>query len=62
MDPLIKVAISHHQFEAIHPFHGGNGWTGRILNVLSLIEPGLLTLPILYLGRYIVHVTKLVGA
>lgn len=54
-DPLIKMAISHYQFEAIHPFHDGNGRTGRIINVLYLIEQQLLTLPILYLSRYIVH-------
>jgi len=55
IDPLIKMAISHYQFEAIHPFYDGNGRTGRILNVLYLIEQDLLTLPILYLSRYIVH-------
>lgn len=54
-DPLIKMAISHYQFEAIHPFHDGNGRTGRIVNVLYLIEQQLLTLPILYLSRYIVQ-------
>lgn len=54
-DPLIKMAISHYQFEAIHPFHDGNGRTGRIVNVLYLIEQELLTLPILYLSRYIVQ-------
>lgn len=55
IDPLIKMAISHYQFEAIHPFYDGNGRTGRILNVLYLIEQKLLTLPILYLSRYIVR-------
>ncbi|MDC2890805.1 Fic family protein [Psychrosphaera sp. G1-22] len=54
LDPLIKMAISHYQFEAIHPFTDGNGRTGRIINVLYLIERELLTLPILYLSRYIV--------
>ena len=54
LDPLIKMAIAHYQFEAIHPFTDGNGRTGRILNVLYLIEQNLLTLPILYLSRYIV--------
>ena len=55
LDPLIRMAISHYQFEAIHPFTDGNGRTGRILNVLYLIEKNLLTLPILYLSRYVVQ-------
>lgn len=52
-DPLIKMAIIHHQFESIHPFYDGNGRTGRIINVLYLVVQGLLDLPILYLSRYI---------
>lgn len=55
LDPLIRMAVAHYQFEAIHPFTDGNGRTGRILNVLYLIEQDLLTLPILYLSRYIVE-------
>lgn len=54
MDPLIRMAVAHYQFEAIHPFTDGNGRTGRILNVLFLVERGLLTLPILHLSRYLV--------
>lgn len=54
LDPLIIMAITHYQFEAIHPFSDGNGRTGRILNSLLLIEKGLLGLPILYLSRYII--------
>lgn len=54
-DPLVRMAVSHYQFEAIHPFHDGNGRAGRILNVLYLIEQQLLTLPILYLSHYIVR-------
>lgn len=53
IDPLIKMAIIHHQFESIHPFYDGNGRTGRILNILYLVISGLLDLPILYLSRYI---------
>lgn len=54
LDPLIILAVAHYQFEAIHPFTDGNGRTGRILNSLLLIEKELLTLPILYLSRYII--------
>jgi Fic family protein len=53
LDPLIRMAVGHYQFEAIHPFADGNGRTGRVLNSLFLIEQNLLTLPILYLSRYI---------
>lgn len=55
IDPLIKMAVSHYQFEAIHPFTDGNGRTGRIINILYLVEQDLLTLPILYLSRYILQ-------
>ena len=54
-DPLIRMAIGHYQFEAIHPFTDGNGRTGRVLNSLFLIQEELLTLPILYLSRYIIR-------
>jgi Fic family protein len=52
-DPLIKMAVMHHQFESIHPFYDGNGRTGRIINVLYLVKHGLLDTPVLYLSRYI---------
>lgn len=52
-DPLVKMALIHHQFESIHPFYDGNGRTGRIINVLYLVQQGLLDTPILYLSRYI---------
>jgi Fic family protein len=55
IDPLIRMAVAHYQFEAIHPFADGNGRTGRIVNSLYLIQEGLLTLPILYLSRYIIQ-------
>jgi Fic family protein len=52
-DSLTKMAIIHHQFESIHPFYDGNGRTGRIINILYLVQQGLLDLPVLYLSRYI---------
>ncbi|ARU06462.1 addiction module protein [Comamonas serinivorans] len=54
LDPLVRMAVGHYQFEAIHPFTDGNGRTGRVLNILYLIEQGLLQLPILYLSRHII--------
>jgi Fic family protein len=54
-DPLVKMAIAHHQFESIHPFYDGNGRTGRIINVLYLVKRGLLDIPVLYLSRHIVR-------
>lgn len=53
IDPLIRMAVGHYQFEAIHPFPDGNGRTGRALNILYLIDKKLLDLPILYLSQYI---------
>lgn len=58
IDYLIKLAVIHYQFEAIHPFTDGNGRTGRILNILFLVEQGLLDIPILYLSRYIIENKK----
>ncbi len=54
-DPLIKMALIHHQFESIHPFYDGNGRTGRIINVLYLVKERLLEIPVLYLSRHIVR-------
>jgi Fic family protein len=54
-DPLIKMALIHHQFESIHPFYDGNGRTGRIINVLYLVRHGLLDIPVLYMSRHIVR-------
>lgn len=55
IEPLVRMAVSHYQFEAIHPFTDGNGRTGRVINLLFLIEQGLLEIPILYLSRYIIQ-------
>ena len=55
IDPLIKLAVIHHQFESIHPFYDGNGRTGRIINVLYLVLKELLDSPILYLSQYIIQ-------
>lgn len=55
VDPLVKMAVIHHQFESIHPFYDGNGRTGRIINILYLVQKGLLHLPILYLSKYIIQ-------
>ena len=52
-DPLVQMALIHHQFESIHPFYDGNGRTGRIINILFLVKTGLLDSPVLYLSRYI---------
>lgn len=54
IDPLIRLAVMHYQFEAIHPFTDGNGRTGRVLNLLFLVDKGLLDIPVLYLSRYII--------
>jgi Fic family protein len=55
VDPLVRMAVQHYQFEAIHPFVDGNGRTGRILNILFLVQQGLLDSPILYLSRFIIQ-------
>jgi len=55
LDPLVRMGLMHYQFEKIHPFYDGNGRTGRILNLLYLVQHGMLDLPILYLSRYIVR-------
>jgi len=55
LDPLIKLALIHFQFESIHPFYDGNGRTGRIINVLYLLVNDLLRIPVLYLSRYIIQ-------
>ena len=54
-DPLVKLAVIHYQFEAIHPFYDGNGRTGRILNILYLVLKDLLDSPLLYLSKYIIR-------
>jgi Fic family protein len=54
VDPLVRMAVIHYQFESIHPFYDGNGRTGRIINVLYLVLAGLLDIPVLYLSRHIV--------
>lgn len=55
LDPIVRMAVLHYQFEAIHPFPDGNGRTGRVLNILSLYKAGLLDLPTLYLSRAILR-------
>ncbi|MEX0982241.1 MAG: Fic/DOC family N-terminal domain-containing protein [Bacteroidales bacterium] len=54
LDPLLKMSIAHYQFEAIHPFQDGNGRTGRILNLLYLVNQNLLSHPVLYMSKYII--------
>lgn len=58
VDPLLKMAVIHYQFESIHPFYDGNGRTGRIINILYLVLQGLQSLPILYLSNYIIDHKK----
>jgi Fic family protein len=55
LDPLVRMAVGHYQFEAIHPFTDGNGRTGRILNILFLLHAGLLRIPVLYLSRHLIQ-------
>ena len=55
LDPLVRMAVAHYQFEAIHPFHDGNGRTGRVINILMLIAAELLDDPVLYLSRAIIE-------
>ena len=55
IDPLVRMAVQHYQFGAIHPFTDGNGRTGRIMNILFLVQQGLLDTPILYLSRHIIQ-------
>jgi len=55
IDPLVRMAVAHYQFEAIHPFTDGNGRTGRVLNILYLVDQQLLNLPVLYLSRHIIQ-------
>ena len=58
LDPLIKLAVIHYQFESIHPFYDGNGRTGRIINIIYLVMQGLLDLPILYLSSFLIKEKK----
>lgn len=55
IDPLVRMAVAHYQFEAIHPFTDGNGRTGRVINLLYMVEQGLMDSPVLYLSRHILR-------